>query len=322
MRADRLISLVMLLQTHERMTAEELSKELEVSPRTIYRDITALNAAGVPVYTDRGPGGGIALIESYRTTLTGLNEDEVRALFMLSIPEPLVALGVGQKLKAALLKLAVALPPAQRAEQARTRQRIHLDSTPWSQSEEPVPYLGVIQQAVWHDHFLWLMYQGNFGAHIEMVIAPLGLVAKGSTWYLVGNAGDYIRVIKVMDILEVRALENEFERDDNFDLAAFWQGWCLDFYKRRPSYIVRIRVAPELITKLSLYFGEGVKSQIANAEPPDSSGWMTLNLQFGNFFSARESILGLGRAAEVLEPEALRLSVIDFAQQIVDFYQV
>ena len=127
MRADRLISIVMLLQTHERMTADELSQELEVSTRTIYRDITALNSAGIPIYTDRGPGGGIALLESYRTTLTGMNEEETRALFMLSIPHALVELGVGQELKSALLKLAVALPPGQQAVQADTQQRIFLE---------------------------------------------------------------------------------------------------------------------------------------------------------------------------------------------------
>ena len=139
MRADRLISIVMLLQTHERMTADELSRELEVSPRTIYRDITSLNIAGIPIYTDRGPGGGIALLESYRTTLTGMNEDEARALFMLNIPQALVELGVDQKLKSALLKLTAALPPRQQNLQAHTQQRILLDSTPWQTTEEPAP---------------------------------------------------------------------------------------------------------------------------------------------------------------------------------------
>src|SRR4030066_685678 len=115
MRADRLISIVMLLQTHEKMTAAELSKELEVSQRTIYRDIIALNVAGVPVFTDRGPGGGIALVESYRTTLTGMSEDEAKALFMLSIPEALVELGVDQTLKTDFYKLAVALPEERRS---------------------------------------------------------------------------------------------------------------------------------------------------------------------------------------------------------------
>src|SRR4030042_2885928 len=142
MRADRLISIVMLLQTHEKMTAEELSKELEVSQRTIYRDIIALNVAGVPVFTGRGPGGGIALVESYRTTLTGMSEDEAQALFMLSIPEELQELGVGQKWNSALLKLAVALPEERRSVMVETQQRIYLDTTEWTPEPEQVITLG------------------------------------------------------------------------------------------------------------------------------------------------------------------------------------
>lgn len=139
MRADRLLSLVMLLQTRGNMTAQALGEELEVSERTIYRDVEALSFAGIPVYAERGPGGGIALLDSYRTSLTGLNRDEVRALFMLSIPAPLDELGVTADLKAALLKLSAALPAVGRDEQIMARQRIHLDSVAWSQPEQPVP---------------------------------------------------------------------------------------------------------------------------------------------------------------------------------------
>jgi predicted DNA-binding transcriptional regulator YafY len=141
MRADRLISLLMFLQTRGRMTAQELAKELEVSERTVYRDIKALSTAGVPIYTMRGPGGGCALLDSYRTDLTGLTDDEVRALFMLSIPAPLAELGVSQELEAALLKLSAALPAARRYEENRVRQRILLDSIPWFHPHEPVPHL-------------------------------------------------------------------------------------------------------------------------------------------------------------------------------------
>src|SRR5512136_703550 len=136
MRADRLLSLLMLLQARGRMTAQELAAELEVSERTIYRDINALSASGVPVYAESGPGGGCALLDSYRTNLTGLDQDEVRALFMLSIPAPLDQLGVSQELRTALLKLSAALPDTRRGDEERTRQRIHLDSTWWFQPEE------------------------------------------------------------------------------------------------------------------------------------------------------------------------------------------
>ncbi|RPH59405.1 MAG: HTH domain-containing protein, partial [Chloroflexi bacterium] len=151
MRADRLLALLMLLQTRGTLTAQALAAELEVTERTIYRDVTALSAAGVPVYTERGPGGGIALVESYQTDLTGLRPEEAQALSMLAIPEPLVRLGVGTELKAALLKLSAAIPAAAREKQAQARQRIHLDAAWWFQPEEPTPHLPALQQAVWQD---------------------------------------------------------------------------------------------------------------------------------------------------------------------------
>jgi predicted DNA-binding transcriptional regulator YafY len=321
MRADRLISIVILLQTHEKMTADELSRELEVSPRTIYRDIIALNVAGIPIYTDRGPRGGIALLESYRTTLTGMNEDEVRAMFMLSIPQALVELGVGQELKSALLKMAVALPPGQQRMLTYTQERIYLDSTSWTLQEEPAPHLGIIHQAVWQDKLIKMVYQGSFDTQIELEIEPLGLVAKMNTWYLIGKDKGHLRIIKVADILRVHILSQSFTRDEAFDLATFWMEWCKASQNRRSVYKVHARIAPELLTKLNLYLGEAVKYTISESIPVDGRGWSVVTILFENFFKARESILNFGRAAEVLEPEALKLSVFDFARQIVDFYQ-
>jgi predicted DNA-binding transcriptional regulator YafY len=322
MRADRLISIVMLLQTHEKMTAAELSRELEVSQRTIYRDITALSVAGVPVYTDRGPTGGIALVDSYRTTLTGISEDEARALFMLSIPESLNELGVGQKLKTALLKLAVALPQDRKALVNETQQRIYLDSTTWTPTDEPAIHLGIIHQALWQDKLLWLEYQGSFDTHIEIEIAPLGLASKLNTWYFLGLTEGYLRVLRVKDILQVRILEQHFERDANFNLVNTWMEWCKEYQNRRSIYSITVKVAPELSNKLSMYLGEMVKYEIVETQQGKEPRWKVVKLSFENFFRARECILSLGRAVEVLEPEALKLSVIDFAKQIVDFYQV
>jgi len=303
------------------MTADELASILEDPPRTIYRDVEALNTAGVPIYTDRGPGGGIALLESYRTTLTGMNEDEARALFMLSIPEALVELGVGQKLKTALLKLAVALPPRQQNVQADTQQRIYLDSTPWAPPEKTVPHLEILHQAVWEDKLVRLVFQGGFNTPIEVELAPLGLVAKMSTWFLVGRENGYIRVVKVADVIQVVRLEHGYIIDKVFDLPTFWKEWCKDLQARRPVFTVRVKIAPELIDKLHLYLGEVGRYIILESEAPDDREWAVAEIQYENFFQARKSILSLGRAVEVLEPTALKLSVIDFAKQIVDFYQ-
>lgn len=320
MRADRLLSLLMLLQARGRMTAEKLAQELEVSVRTIYRDIDALSVAGVPVYAERGIGGGFALLDSYRTTLTGLTHDEVRALFMLSIPAPLTELGVSQELRAALLKLAAALPATRRREEERVRQRIHLDSVWWFQSEEPVPHLQTIQQAVWQDHKLYLTYRLPFETQVQRLVDPYGLVAKAGVWYLVYCRDDHLRAIRVSRVLAAHIADECFERPAGFDLATFWLGWCAAYEENRPYYPVKVRVAPNLVPVLPQCFDDDVREMIANAGSPDSGGWVTLTLPFETLEAARARILGFGRAVEVLEPEVLRKSVIDFATQIVDFY--
>ncbi len=321
MRADRLISIIMLLQIHERMTAAELSAELEVSVRTIYRDIIALSTAGVPIFTDRGPGGGIRLLENYRTTLTGLQEEELRALFMMNIPQALVDLGVGSNLKNALLKLAASLPARQQQVQYESQQRIYLDSTAWQPASEPAPHLATLHTAIWQDLKVRLVFRGSFDTYIDLMLEPLGLVAKLNVWYLVGRADEHLRVLKIADIVEVEAMADKFNRDARFNLATFWSEWCAGSLDRRPQYKVRLRMAPGLISKMKYYLDETDSYSVAETDQPDSNDWKIVDIIYENFFQARQSILNFGRAAEVLEPEPLRLSVLDFAQQIVEFYQ-
>lgn len=319
MRADRLLSLLMLLQSRGKMTAEALAAELEVSVRTIYRDIDALGTAGVPVYTDRGPGGGVALLDSYRTNLTGLNADEARALFMLSIPAPLDQLGVGQELKAALRKLAAALPAASRSDETHIRQRIHLDSVWWFQEQEPVPHLPTVQQAVWEDRKLRLKYRSRFDTEIERLVEPYGLVAKTGIWYVVCARDSLMRVYRLSRILDTQLTDVVFTRPPNFDLAAFWQGWCTKFEQSRAYYPVIGRITPEFVPHLDRIFGPAMRESIAQSVP-DAQGRITLELPFETFEHARERILGFGRAVEVLEPEPLRRSIQDFAEHIVALY--
>jgi predicted DNA-binding transcriptional regulator YafY len=312
----------MLLQARGRVTAEQLAEELEVSVRTIYRDIDALSTAGVPVYAERGPGGGCALVEGYRTSLTGLTTEEVKALFMLSVPASLDELGMSQELSAALRKLAAALPDAQRQDEKQVRQRIYLDWADWPQPE-PVPHLQTLQQAVWDDRKLSITYRW-IAPHVqqfERTVDPYGLVAKAGTWHLVCADASRIRVHRVSGLIDVRLEDAHFKRSADFDLAAFWQAWCKGREESRPSYPVTARISPGLVQLLPLYFGDRIRAQIASAGPPDSEGWITLKLPFDRIETARERILGFGRAIEVLAPEALRLSVIDFARQIADFYK-
>ncbi|HLO33428.1 MAG TPA: WYL domain-containing protein [Anaerolineales bacterium] len=321
MRADRLLSLLMLLKTRGKMTARQLAQELEVSERTIYRDIVALSTSGVPVYTEDGPGGGISLIESYTTDLTGLNAEEVRALAMLNVPEPLNKLGVGRELRAAMFKLSAALPSTSRENETRTRQRIHLDATGWFEPEEPVPHLQTIQNALFHEHKLHLTWR-EFRTSVEQSLTPYGLVAKSNTWYLVAGKEGHIRVLRVSRIIAAQMLPETFEYPQDFNLAAFWKCWCEEFQKNRPIFLVTARVSPALLAHLPHIFGEQTSDILARASAPDKDGFRILILPFESFESARARILGLGRAIEVLEPLALRMSVIDFAQQIASLYSL
>lgn len=319
MRADRLLSLLMLLETHGKMTARQLAAELEVSERTIYRDVTALSASGVPVYTEDGPGGGISLVEDYKTDLTGLNADEVRALAMINIPEPLVKLGVAPDLKAALLKLSASLPSVSRADETRARQRIHLDASWWFEREEPIPHLQTIQQALFQQKKLHLTWR-EFRADVHQTLAPYGLVAKSNTWYLVAGDADHARVLRVSKVIEAQTLEEPFEYPEDFHLPTFWKNWCEDFKKKQLVFSATVKASPDLMEQLPRFFGEHTASILTQAGQPDESGRVTLTLPFDSFESARARLLSWGSAVEVTEPLSLRMSVLDFARQTVSVY--
>lgn len=320
MRADRLLSLLMLLQARGRLTAADLAVELGVSTRTIYRDMDALASAGVPVYAERGPGGGCSLLEPYRTTLTGLTADETRVLFMLSIPEPLVALGVGGELRAALRKLVASLPAGRRADEAQTRRRIHLDPSGWSEGVVPDPRLQALHQAVWQDRTVRLTHRLAFDAETTWTIAPFGLAAKAGAWYLVGGREGVVRVVPLARVTDVVVSEEPFARPDDFDLTLFWEAWCTQIEVNRPSYPVTVRATAEhvpwLIARLA---GMGGQETSAVVESRDGDK-VILRLEFDSQAEALRRIMGVGGAVEVLTPSALRASVADYAAQIVARY--
>lgn len=319
MRADRLLSLLMLLQTRGRMTAVSLARELEVSERTIYRDVNALSAAGVPIYGEPGREGGYSLLDSYRTSLTGLNEGEVRALFMMRIPDALAQLGVGQELKTAMLKLTAALPAARRQDEEKVRQRFYLDSTPWDVGETAVPHLQTVHQAVWQSKKLQLTYRLPFhGIELQHLVEPYGLVAKASTWHLVYYR-DGFRVQRVANLLSAAPFGEPFERQAGFDLAAFWQDWVARQEAGRSLYPVTVRVAPHFAAQLPHYFGDQVIDQL---KPSPEDGWSIVTLHFESLPAARARLLGFGSALEVVEPRALRASIQDYARQIVNLYEI
>lgn len=320
MRADRLLAMLMLLQTHRRITARDLAEELEVSERTIYRDVLALNSAGIPIYTESGPGGGIALIEDYQTNLTGLSPEEVQALAMLNIPEPLVSLGVGKALKAALLKLAAAMPQSGRVNQAQVHARIHLDATWWFQGQEPTPHLDTLKQAVWSDRMVHITYQGDFRYVGEQTVAPYGLVAKANIWYLVYAFAERLRARRISRILSAELLPESFARPADFDLGDFWRTWCAAYEQDRPSFQVQALVAPTLADRLPSLLQDNQPDTLNTPPAITDEGWPRMHLYFESFEDARTRLLGFGGAIKVLEPQALRMSLADYALQVHNLY--
>jgi predicted DNA-binding transcriptional regulator YafY len=221
MRASRLVQLLLMLQARGRVTAAVLAEELEVSERTIHRDVDALSAAGVPIYAERGPHGGIQLVDGYRTRLTGLTGDEAEALFLSGIPGPAAELGLGTVVAAARLKVLASLPSELRARASRLVERFHLDASGWFQTGETAPHLAVMADAVWEARRMRIRYRrGDSG--VDRVIDPLGLVLKAGIWYVVASTDGQVRTYRARRILAAEPTGESFARPAAFDLAAHW----------------------------------------------------------------------------------------------------
>ena len=321
MRADRLLSILMLLQTRGRMVARDLAVQLEVSERTIYRDIDALSAAGVPVVVERGRLGGCSLLDGYQTDLTGLTDAEVRTLFAARAGSHLADLGLDAAGDTALLKLLAALPPAFRPAAERALERVHLDAEIWFHAAEPVPYLALVHEAVWQDRRLQLTYRHSDGTTSDAIVEPLGLVAKARVWYLVArNEQEAMRVFRVSRLQEAMMLDERFERPAEFDLRAFWTAWRTAFERSIPRYLITIRVAPEAMPRLQTLLGEEVHIHLERAAPEDGAGWRSVPVAFERFEDARRALLGCGPIVEVIEPRDLRESVLLAAKAVIALY--
>jgi predicted DNA-binding transcriptional regulator YafY len=239
---------------------------------------------------------------------------------MLNIPAPLDQLGVTQELKAALLKLAAALPEARRRDEERIRQRVYLDSLPWFQGEDAAPHLPAIYRAVWDDRKVAITLRLQFGAfrqtQIEQVIAPYGLVAKAGVWHIVAARDDQLRVYRAADVIAARLLDETFTRCASFDLVDFWQNWCDGVDDRsRPRYEVTLRLAAHFAPQARHYLGEGAHAAIQQAMP-DAQGRVQIVVAFESLEDAHSRCLSLVYVVEMLEPEALRRSIVDYAEQI------
>jgi predicted DNA-binding transcriptional regulator YafY len=318
MRADRLLSILLLLQVHRRQTARELARRLEVSDRTIHRDMEALSAAGFPVFAERGSGGGWMLVEGYKTNLTGLNKDEIQALFLTKPLRLLADLGLDKASDAAMIKLSAALPSTYRDNAEHARQRIHIDITGWNRSDERVRLLPVLQQAVWQERKLKFIYERAGGCDpVERLAGPLGLVAKGSVWYLVAVVDGDTRSYRVSRVLSAELTDEPCVRPKGFDLAEYWEQSAVNFKANLPRYQATVRAHPDVFPRMSF---AGRFARVEHADPPDSDGWIRVAMRFDVEEMAVEYALGFGSKMEVLEPDSLRKKVITAAKSVIAFY--
>ncbi|HEV8569854.1 MAG TPA: nitroreductase/quinone reductase family protein [Actinoplanes sp.] len=308
MRASRLVSLLLLLQTRGRMTAQALADELEVSVRTVYRDVESLNAAGVPIYADRGPAGGYQLLDGYRTRLTGLTGDEAGTLFLAGMPGPAAELGLGSVLAAAELKLRASLPGELADRADRVRERFHLDAPGWFRGDEPTPYLATVADAVWSARQLSVRYRRwKAPREVTRTLAPLGVVLKAGRWYLVAAFGSRVTAYRVSNILDAEALDEPVVRPDGFDLAEFWSDWTAKYERSVYTTAATVRMTARALDFMAFVFPpEMSRVARASAGAPDATGWLTTVVPIESITHGHTELLKLGADAEVLEPEELR----------------
>jgi predicted DNA-binding transcriptional regulator YafY len=305
MRATRLVSLLMLLQTRGQLTAAELAGILEISVRTVHRDVESLAAAGVPVEALRGPTGGYRLAGGYRTRLTGLTADEAEALFAAGMPGPAAELGLGGELAAARLKLLAALPSELQERATRASRLFHLDTRGWFRAEDSVPHLPALSSAVWSGCRIRLRYREGRRV-VQRTVDPLGLVLKGGAWYLIARRSAGMRVYRVSRVAAVRALGDAFERPVGFDLTVFWEQWSREFEQSRARVAVTVSVSEEV-------------RRFLPGEPRIQDDGSAV-LGFENLDAAYRELLRFGTDVEVLAPPELRARVAETGREIAALY--
>ncbi|MFC4599799.1 helix-turn-helix transcriptional regulator [Cohnella hongkongensis] len=310
MRADRLLALLSLLQTRGRLTTREMARELEVSDRTVHRDMEALAAAGIPVYAERGAGGGWRLSEGYRNRITGITVDEIRSLLLLHSSSVVADLGLNEPSGTALRKLLSALPEAARQDAAHVRERIHIDGAGWHSAPSRAPYLRIVQEAIWQQRKLRIGYRGqNADESSVRTVLPLGLVAKTSIWYMVAMEekaeNDALRTFRISRLQEAAMLDAAFERPDGFDLAVYWERSMERFKAELPCYPAKVRVSS---ARWEAFSREKFVKTIS-CEENRESGFVESFVEFNTLESARDLVMKYGRDAEALAPGELRAAV-------------
>jgi predicted DNA-binding transcriptional regulator YafY len=322
-RASRLLSLLLLLQSRGRMTARELADELEVSIRTIYRDMDALTESGVPVYADRGPDGGYSLLEGYRTQLTGMSAEEADSLALSGMPAAAAELGLGRVLAAAQLKVQAALPTELAERSRRIAERFHLDAPGWFREADLVPTLTGIADAVWNQRTVRIRYRRWGDEEVERELEPLGVVLKAGIWYLVARphgAGDP-RTYRVSRILELETLDVRFDRPEGFDLWRYWNDRSSELTAALYQAEAAVRLSPRGMELAPVVLRPHTARALAERDwPSDESGWTNAVIPIESIAAARSELLALGAEVEVVSPPALREQMHDAAAALAALY--
>jgi predicted DNA-binding transcriptional regulator YafY len=312
-RADRLLSLVLLLQARGRVTARALAAETGVSIRTVYRDLEALSAAGVPVLSEPGPGGGCRLLEGYRFPLRGLRSEEAEALLILGVPAVLGELGLAEALSAAHQQIRTTAGLASGA-------LVHLDMPRWFGGPEEVPFLAVLARALRLGRCLAITYRERDDSQ-PRVVGPLGLVNKAGVWYLVARSPNgEVRVFRAGRVRSARLRPEPCSQPDGFDLAGFWARWSAEFEATRPRLAVTVRASPTALAAFGEVFGPAVRPVLAAAQPPGIDGWQVARLWFEHERAAVHRLAGFGDQVEVLDPPELRARLTSTARAILRRY--
>jgi len=301
------------------MTAAELARELEVSVRSIHRDVDALSAAGVPIYADRGPHGGIRLVDGYRTRLTGMTADEAEALFLSGLPGPAAQLGLGTVVAAAQLKVMAALPSELRARASRLVQRFHLDPAGWFTTGEVVPHLAALAEGAWGERRIAIDYERGDNV-VRRVVDPLGVVLKAGVWYLVAASDSQIRTYRASRVAGVTALDERFERPASFDLAAYWSESTAAYERDTPQVEVTLRVDPQRLDWLMDAVGHRAVERAQRLDERDPDGWLRLRMRLDWPDEVPGRLLAAGGIVEVLDPPEMRARIARRAAAVLAIY--
>lgn len=317
-RASRLLSILTTLQAKGRVTAQALADECEVSLRTIYRDVDALSAAGIPVYSERGSAGGYRLLDGYRTRLNGLSSAEAEALFLAGLTRQTADLGLGGVAATARTKLLAAMPAEVRAGADRMRSRFHLDAPAWFGEEESLDHLPTVADAVWRERPMSIRYR-SWTAERERRVEPLGIVLKGGAWYLVGRVEASVRTYRISRILRLEVLDERFARPEKFDLEAHWNESVRRLDAELHPHEATVRMSPLGVQMMDSILPAYVRTR-AVVGAPDADGWCTATMPAASPDHAIVELLRFGTEIEILEPPELRARMAAMVSRLVNTY--